>query len=210
MNRRSPVPETGGIPGFPTHRNHLTSTNQKKSTRRELNPHLRRGIAVRCRYITGAQGRTELSKIITRVLRAPGGNRTLVSALRVQHRGRWTTSAFVFNLVPSVGPEGLEPSLSRLRAGRAAANTLIPSVVSASFSARGLGAEGVEPSSRSYKEHALTLELRAVVCVFVVSGAEGSRTLTVPLKRRERYRYATTPNLLESDVYVSRCVRRAC
>ena len=66
--------------------------------------------------------------------------------------------------------------------------------------------EGVEPSSRSYKEHALTLELRAVVSDSVVSGAEGSRTLTVPLKRRERYRYATTPNLFESDVYVSRCV----
>ena len=78
------------------------------------------------------------------------------------------------------------------------------------MSARGVGAEGVEPSSRSYKEHALTLELRAVACVSVVSGAEGSRTLTVPLKRRERYRYATTPNLFESDVYVSRCVRRAC
>ena len=56
-------------------------------------------------------------------------------------------------------------------------------------------AEGVEPSSRSYKEHALTLELRAVVSVSVVSGAEGSRTLTVPLKRRERYRYATTPSV---------------
>ena len=65
LNRRSPVPETGGIPGFPTHRK-LPNIDKQKSTRRELNPHLRRGIAVRCRYITGAQGRTELSKIITR------------------------------------------------------------------------------------------------------------------------------------------------
>ena len=65
LNRRSPVPETGGIPGFPTHRK-LLNIDKQKSTRRELNPHLRRGIAVRCRYITGAQGRTELSKIITR------------------------------------------------------------------------------------------------------------------------------------------------
>lgn len=37
-----------------------------KSTRRELNPHLRRGIAVRCRYITGAQKRAELSKTVSR------------------------------------------------------------------------------------------------------------------------------------------------
>jgi hypothetical protein len=51
LNRRSPVPETGGFPNFPTHR-------KTKSTRRELNPHLRRGIAVRCRYITGAQKKT--------------------------------------------------------------------------------------------------------------------------------------------------------
>ena len=55
-----------------------------------------------------------------------------------------------------------------------------------------MGAEGVEPSSRSYKEHALTVELRAVPCI-AVSEVEGSRTLTIPLKRRKRYRYATTP-----------------
>lgn len=150
-----------------------------------------------------------MSKIITRT-QSTGRESNPRLCITGAASCRWTTSAFVFELVPSVGPEGLEPSLSRLRAGRAAANTLIPSVVSASFSARGVGAEGVEPSSRSYKEHALTLELRAVVCVALVSGAEGSRTLTVPLKRRERYRYATTPNLFESDVYVSRCVRRAC
>src|SRR5688572_13585271 len=40
----------------------LPTAYLKKSTRRELNPHLRRGIAVRCRYITGAHRRAELSK----------------------------------------------------------------------------------------------------------------------------------------------------
>jgi hypothetical protein len=59
----------------------------------------------------------ELSKI-----RAPGGTRTHVAALRVRSPRRWTTSAFI----QSVGPEGLEPSPTWLRARHAAANTLIP------------------------------------------------------------------------------------
>ncbi len=58
----------------------------------------------------------ELSKI-----RAPGGTRTHVAALRVRSPRRWTTSAF-----HSVGSEGLEPSPTWLRARHAAANTLIP------------------------------------------------------------------------------------
>ena len=58
----------------------------------------------------------ELSKI-----RAPGGTRTHVAALRVRGPRRWTTSAF-----HSVGSEGLEPSPTWLRARHAASNTLIP------------------------------------------------------------------------------------
>ena len=44
------------------------------------------------------------------------------------------------------------------------------------------------PRPGPYKRPALTTELRA-------SGAEGSRTLTFPLKRRKRCRYATTPSV---------------
>ena len=44
------------------------------------------------------------------------------------------------------------------------------------------------PRPGPYKRPALTTELRA-------SGAEGSRTLTIPLKRRKRCRYATTPSV---------------
>jgi hypothetical protein len=52
----------------------------------------------------------------------------------------------------------------------------------------------------SYKDTALTTELRA-------SGAEGSRTLTIPLKRRKRYRYATTPSLDWGRICLRRVVR---
>ena len=44
------------------------------------------------------------------------------------------------------------------------------------------------PRLGPYRRPALTTELRA-------SGAEGSRTLTFPLKRRKRCRYATTPSV---------------
>ena len=48
----------------------------------------------------------------------------------------------------------------------------------------------------SYKDTALTTELRAGKSQSnLISGAEGSRTLTIPLKRRKRCRYATTPKL---------------
>ena len=53
--------------------------------------------------------------------RAPGGTRTHVAALRVRCPRRWTTSACI-----GVGPEGLEPSPNRLRAGRSAARTSVP------------------------------------------------------------------------------------
>ena len=49
LNRRSPAPEAGGIPDFPTRR--------KQSTQRESNPHVRHGKAVGCRYIMGAMNR---------------------------------------------------------------------------------------------------------------------------------------------------------
>ena len=45
-----------------------------------------------------------------------------------------------------------------------------------------------------------TTELRA-------SGAEGSRTLTIPLKRRKRCRYATTPSVEWAYAFESRGLR---
>jgi hypothetical protein len=53
----------------------------------------------------------------------------------------------------SVGPEGLEPSPTRLRAGNAAANTLILCFMLARWE--------LNPRPASYKDAALTAELRA-------------------------------------------------
>ena len=55
----------------------------------------------------------------------------------------------------SVGPEGLEPSPTRLRAGNAAANTLILYFMLARWE--------LNPRPASYKDAALTAELRASV-----------------------------------------------
>ena len=76
----------------------------------------------------------------------------------------------------SVRPEGLEPSLARVRAGCAAANTLVPIFV---FS-------------------------------LAISGVEGTRTLTFPLKRRKRCRYATTLKTFGRRVDVSAATPGTC
>jgi hypothetical protein len=88
----------------------------------------------------------------------------------------------------SVGPDGLEPSPTWLRARYAAANTSIPlsSLLSSLLADQSARRES-NPRSGPYKRPALTAELRAV------SGAGGIRTLTLPLKRRMRCRYATAP-----------------
>ena len=109
LNWRSCAPEARGIPGFPT--------SCCANAQRELNPHFRHGKAAGCRYIMGALSVPDCQ----RTIRAPGGTRTLVTALRVRYPCRWTTSA-----ITSVGPEGLEPSPGGLRVRCAAANTLIP------------------------------------------------------------------------------------
>jgi hypothetical protein len=99
--------------------------------------------------------------------------------------------------VMSMGPEGLEPSPTWLRARHAATSTLIPYCLCLRFSPYVQSARR-ELNSRpvSYKDTALTTELRAGNCQSNrISGAEGSRTLTIPLKRRKRYHYATTPKL---------------
>ena len=86
----------------------------------------------------------ELSKI-----RAPGGTRTHVAALRVRNPRRWTTSAF-----RSVGSEGLEPSPTWLRARHAAASTLIPCLVVLVFCADSARRES-NPRPGPYKRPAL-------------------------------------------------------
>ena len=110
-NRRSPAPEAGGLARL----SHIPSRTE--SAQRESNPHVRHGKAVGCRYIMG----TFTVPRIVKEPRAPGGTRTHVAALRVRSPRRWTTSACI-----GVGPEGLEPSPNRLRAGRSAARTSVP------------------------------------------------------------------------------------
>ena len=67
------------------------------------------------------------------------------------------------------------------------------------------------PRRGPYKRPALTTELRAAAFAgqSQPSGAEGSRTLTIPLKRRKRYRYATTPNTSRAYAFEPRCLRHA-
>ena len=135
--------------------------------------------------------------------RAPGGTRTHVAALRGRSLRRLTTSACI-----GVGPEGLEPSPNRLRAGRSAARTSVPIDLasrpgrSRTFAARlSAGCSPVElqavalhlshwsapgelnPSSLAYKASALAVELGAM-------GPEGFEPPPTGLKGRHA---AATP-----------------
>src|SRR6185437_14099699 len=135
--------------------------------------------------------------------RAPGGSRTHVAALRGRSLRRWTTSARI-----PMGPEGLEPSPNRLRAGRSAARTSVPMGAlsrpgRSRASAARLSAEGshvelqavavpfsrssapgeLNPSSLAYKASALTVELGAM-------GPEGFEPPPTGLKGRHA---AATP-----------------
>ena len=133
-----------------------------------------------CRYIMGASGELNCQRTKST---GPESNRRyrMTNAARrcpVRSPCRWTTSACQRVAVFVVlGPEGLEPSPTWLRARHAATSTLIP--FSYRFVSRAKLARR-ESDSRpvSYKDTAPTTELRA-------SGVEGSRTLTFPLKRRK-------------------------
>ena len=109
---------------------------------------------------------------------------------------------------------GSNPHRVRLRARHAATSTLIPCSCFASrcFSLRAQSARrDSNPRRGPYKRPALTTELRAAAIAGQGqrSGAEGSRTLTIPLKRRKRYRYATTPNTSRAYAFEPRCLRHA-
>jgi hypothetical protein len=117
--------------------------------------------------------------------KAPGGSRTHVAALRVRSPRRWTTSA-KFRL----GPEGLEPSPTRLRAGRSATRALVPT-----FATAGTNMSQSRPGrSRTFvfrlSAECSPLELRAEG---YSTGAGGTRTPTSRLKRPICCLYTTTP-----------------
>lgn len=83
-----------------------------KSTQRELNPHLRHGKAMRFRYAMSAGISGRIVKEQFQTVRTESSDASFESALPVG--------------MAEVGPDGLEPSPARLRAGCAASNTLIP------------------------------------------------------------------------------------
>jgi hypothetical protein len=91
--------------------------------RRESNPHVRHGKATGCRYIMGAWLEAELSKII----RAPGGTRTLVAADQPTVGARGAVSLPLDDqCVCSVGLVGIEPTSSGLRDRCIALSATIP------------------------------------------------------------------------------------
>ena len=83
-----------------------------------------------------------------------------------------------------VGPEGLEPSPARLRAGCAAANTWVPASTTES-----VGSGGVEPPSPGYRPGALPLSYKPS-CFPQAMGPEGFEPPPGGLKVR---RAAVTP-----------------
>ena len=99
-NQHLRAPEARGLSVSPTRRS--------KSAQRELNPLFRPGKAAGCRYIMGAD-RTQPDCQTSNCGQSSGRLRPPLA------------SSF------AVEPEGLEPSLHRVRTGDAAANTSIPS-----------------------------------------------------------------------------------
>ena len=121
---RSPNSCEFGVPSSEfsaTKHSELRTLNSKlpQSAQRELNPRFRHGKAAGYRYIMGAQWRIELSK--NREHRAG-----VEPALPRYECGVFTSGRPVLANDLSVGPEGLEPSPTWLRARHAATSTLIP------------------------------------------------------------------------------------
>ena len=112
-NRRFPAPKAGGLPGFPTSRV-VSFTDKCPAGVEPARPPWRGG------RLPLHHGHLRRPRIVKEP-RAPGGTRTHVAALRGRSLRRWTTSACI-----PMGPEGLEPSPNRLRAGRSAARTSVP------------------------------------------------------------------------------------
>jgi hypothetical protein len=201
-NRRSPAPEAGGLARL----SHIPSRLHPISAQRESNPHVRHGKAVGYRYIMGTIAVPELSK------------RAESTGWDSNPRPRVTSaesSPLDDQCSIGVGPEGLEPSPNRLRAGRSAARTSVPSVVasrpgrsrtsaarlsaecspvelqaaSVCFS-RGSAPGELNPSSLAYKASALTVEPGAM-------GPEGFEPPPTGLKGRHA---AATPRPRSGDL----------
>ncbi len=92
-----------------------------------------------------------------------------------------------------MGPEGLEPSPSWLRARHAAANTLVPLI--RRTESQGQRTKRIRKIPGPFVLDLLVpLSLALCPLSFVLpTGAGGTRTPTLPLKRRIRCRYATAP-----------------
>src|SRR5438309_9735572 len=93
------------------------------SAQAELTPLFRPGKAAGCRYIMGACVTTKLSTSESpRLWSAKGTTPDSNRRHRITGAESWPLDD---QYLLSVGPEGLEPSPARLRAGNAAANTVV-------------------------------------------------------------------------------------
>ena len=134
--------------------------------------------------------------------RAPGRTRTGVTALQVRSLSRWTTSACL-----SVGPVGIEPTSAGLRDRCIALSATIP------FQ---LARRELNPRPSSYKDAALTAELRASdLCQRVTSDsltyrAGGIRTHTGRIKSPSCCRYTTTLLLQSLAFEISSASHSTC
>ena len=114
----------------------LSHTPSRSSAQRESNPHFRHGKAVGCRYIMGTIADAALSKTESTGWDSnPRRGSTGAVSSPLDHQCLRTIR---------MGPEGLEPSPARVRAGCAAANTWVPSIESTESA----GDETGLPSSR--------------------------------------------------------------
>jgi hypothetical protein len=128
-------------------RPHSGPYGRTESAQRESNPHFRLGKAVGYRYIMGTvhRGRIVKDSESTRWDSNPRFRVTKAESSPLDHQCTIRSEL-------RVGPEGLEPSPTWLRARRAAANTSVPfSFIIA------IDPGGVEPPSRGYQPRVLPL-----------------------------------------------------
>jgi hypothetical protein len=119
-------------------------TGERESVQRESNPHFRLGKAVGYRYIMGTvhRGRIVKDSESTGWDSNPRFRVTKAESSPLDHQCTIRSEL-------RVGPEGLEPSPTWLRARRAATNTSVPFAI--------IDPGGVEPPSRGYQPRVLPL-----------------------------------------------------
>src|SRR3954454_3209853 len=126
----------------------LSHAPSRPSAQRESNPHFRHGKAAGYRYIMGTLHRHRIVKESESTGWDSNPRRRITGAVSSPLDDRCTRTI-------RVGPEGLEPSPARLRAGCAAANTWVPASTTES-----VGSGGVEPPSPGYRPGALPLSYK--------------------------------------------------